>query len=690
MDSSPKTSIRNAKHVSLFSGLQTPPSTPTKKNPTRLDLPYPSFASPHNRKLSFSKSSTTTTHNPVSTANGTSISSGDRFIPNRNGIDLTTAYSLTSHHDFIESHDVKKDLESDVDHKKRQEANMAFQTVLKAELFGDKVPNATPPATMSGVTNNHYMKLMMKSSTTPNSSSSSPFNSSSLPARLMNLHINTNISTSNTASSTPISATSHSNSYSSINHIPYNSNDTAINLLIDRRFDSPSTRRSIINPSTPTPRSANSDSTPTSSFLAHSSSTEKITMVSPVTNTNNLLSFKTPIKKSKSRKAIHMDLTDEMYSVSPVRTDSQKLLLSPHKKPRYISKVPYRVLDAPDIADDFYLNLVDWGSQNVLAVGLGSSVYLWDASSGSVDRLCDVGENNKVTSLSWIGSGSHLAIGTNQGMVEIWDAERTTCTRSMTGHSSRVAALSWNEHMLSSGSKDRSILNRDVRVAEHYVHKIDTFHEQEICGLKWNVEENKLASGGNDNKLFVWDGSYSAKPLYKYEEHSAAIKAISWSPHKRGVLASGGGTADRRIKIWNTLTGAKLNDVDTGSQVCNLLWSKNSNELVSTHGYSKNQVVVWKYSNEQPSSYIPTTSSNVVNEYNSPIELNNNTTSYQLSHVASLTGHTYRVLYLALSPDGETIVTGAGDETLRFWKVFDKGKSNLSSSVLLDSFLRLR
>ena len=38
--------------------------------------------------------------------------------------------------------------------------------------------------------------------------------------------------------------------------------------------------------------------------------------------------------------------------------------------------------------------------------------------------------------------------------------------------------------------------------------------------------------------------------------------------------------------------------------------------------------------------------------------------------VAKLTGHSYRVLYLAMSPDGEAIVTGAGDETLRFWNVF--------------------
>ena len=41
-----------------------------------------------------------------------------------------------------------------------------------------------------------------------------------------------------------------------------------------------------------------------------------------------------------------------------------------------------------------------------------------------------------------------------------------------------------------------------------------------------------------------------------------------------------------------------------------------------------------------------------------------------MKKVATLMGHTYRVLYLAMSPDGSTIVTGAGDETLRFWNVF--------------------
>jgi cell division cycle 20-like protein 1 (cofactor of APC complex) len=84
------------------------------------------------------------------------------------------------------------------------------------------------------------------------------------------------------------------------------------------------------------------------------------------------------------------------------------------------------------------------------------------------------------------------------------------------------------------------------------------------------------------------------------------------------------------------------------------MWSRNSNEIVSTHGYSggpvSNQIHIWRY----PS----------------------------MTQVATLTGHSFRVLYLAMSPDGQTIVTGAGDETLRFWNAFEKGRVGEGAGVV--------
>lgn len=61
-----------------------------------------------------------------------------------------------------------------------------------------------------------------------------------------------------------------------------------------------------------------------------------------------------------------------------------------------------------------------------------------------------------------------------------------------------------------------------------------------------------------------------------------------------------------------------------------------------------------------------------------------------MTQIATLTGHTMRVLYLATSPDGQTIVTGAGDETLRFWNVFSKSPSPKEPKSVLSMFTHIR
>lgn len=83
--------------------------------------------------------------------------------------------------------------------------------------------------------------------------------------------------------------------------------------------------------------------------------------------------------------------------------------------------MPFKVLDAPSLEDDFYLNLVDWSSTNILAVGLGTAVYIWSASSQRVSKLCEVPESDAITSVTWAQTGTHLAVGTHSGYTQIWD-----------------------------------------------------------------------------------------------------------------------------------------------------------------------------------------------------------------------------------------------------------------------------
>lgn len=89
------------------------------------------------------------------------------------------------------------------------------------------------------------------------------------------------------------------------------------------------------------------------------------------------------------------------------------------------------------------------------------------------------------------------------------------------------------------------------------------FHNQEICGLTWSPDGTYFASGGNENKAYVFCQRMNM-PLMKMS-HKAAIRAIDWSPHHRGLLATGGGTADQKLKIWNTRTNSLVNEIHTKS-----------------------------------------------------------------------------------------------------------------------------
>ena len=88
--------------------------------------------------------------------------------------------------------------------------------------------------------------------------------------------------------------------------------------------------------------------------------------------------------------------------------------------------------------------------------------------------------------------------------------------------------------------------------------------------------------------------------------------------------------------------------IDTSSQVCNVAFSKNSHEFVTTHGYSDNLILLWD--------------------------------SDTLDVKATLKGHKDRVIYLSTGPDLQKIVTGAGDETIRFWDVFTQDIDKLESN----------
>ncbi|KAF5016487.1 hypothetical protein F66182_11818 [Fusarium sp. NRRL 66182] len=306
---------------------------------------------------------------------------------------------------------------------------------------------------------------------------------------------------------------------------------------------------------------------------------------------------------------------------------------------RRVQTAPERVLDAPGLLDDYYLNLLDWSSGNQVAIGLERNVYVWSAESGTVNCLLESAPDTYISSVKWSGDGAYVGVGLGTGEVQIWDVEEGTKLRSMYGHDTRVGVMGWSKHTLSTGARSGLVFNHDVRIAQHKVAELVS-HTSEVCGLEWRSDGAQLATGGNDNLVNIWDARSLSAPKFTKTNHRAAVKALSWCPWQLNLLATGGGSYDRHIHFWNTTTDARTNSIDTGSQVTSLRWSNHYREIVSSSGFPDNSLSIWSY---------PTLVRNV-----------------------EIPAHETRVLHSCLSPDGQMLATAAADESLKFWKIFER------------------
>jgi hypothetical protein len=172
------------------------------------------------------------------------------------------------------------------------------------------------------------------------------------------------------------------------------------------------------------------------------------------------------------------------------------------------------------------------------------------------------------------------------------------------------------------------------------------FHKQEICGCAINpLNKNLIATGGNDNLLVVTDIRFE-KSLMKLNAHKAAVRGLAWNTRKANFLYTGGGSNDRRLKMWNVNTKSLEKSVYTGSQICEVLYFPDINEVITAHGFSSNNIGVW--------------------------------TPTGLEKIAELSGHSKRVLHCVKTHNSNQILSGSSDQSLRFWDLIPKYDSRYS------------
>ena len=289
-----------------------------------------------------------------------------------------------------------------------------------------------------------------------------------------------------------------------------------------------------------------------------------------------------------------------------------------------------RVIECSSIVDDFYSSLLDWSGQH-LFYSVENVVHCYDFHTEKSARVY-ANAGTSIPCLKQSVELNALCVGTSCGQLHVVDLYTGRTTR-FNHHKSRIGTLETFGGCVATGSRDRRVKIIDVR--ERSPVAVLEAHTQEVCGVAMNSRKDLIASGGNDNRVYVFDIRRTAQPLVMLADHSAAIRALSWSPAMPQQLVTGGGTADRTLRQWDLGKKSPLIKAEKfDSQICNARWLRNG-RVLCTFGYSQDDARL----------------------------LNDMCVERQF------VGHKSRVIHLGVDPKERYFATGSGDGTVRIWEL---------------------
>ena len=211
-----------------------------------------------------------------------------------------------------------------------------------------------------------------------------------------------------------------------------------------------------------------------------------------------------------------------------------------------------------------------------------NSIQLWNPATGACERVFK-GHQGGVYALAVLGDG-RLASGSFDKTIRMWDPATGTCTAVFEGHQGWVNALAVLHHgRLASGSSDNTIRLWDP--ATGTCSAVFEGHQGVNPALA-ALDDGRLASGSSDATIRLWDPATGACSAV-FEGHLGGIYALAALGD--GRLASG--SSDNTIRLWAPATGTCTAVFEGHQNWVNALAVLHDERLAS--GSSDNTIRLW-------------------------------------------------------------------------------------------------
>lgn len=268
--------------------------------------------------------------------------------------------------------------------------------------------------------------------------------------------------------------------------------------------------------------------------------------------------------------------------------------------------------------------------KTLLSVGGDGVMCLWDLASGDLLReLVEV--ESGISKAIFSGDGRYIFSNHASNQILIWESLTGRLVRRFAGHSQRIAAfaLAPMGNNLVTASWDGTIGLWDLSTGQ-LIDRL-TGHRSFVYTVAISPDGEWIFSGDRAGQLWGWQRQ-TGRPAWKLDLGKTAVQSLAVHP-TLPVLFSGDGNA--RVSSWNLPTGEHL---DTWAA-----WTYRATQQIVT---SSDGAVVFQ-------------------TCGSGISIWHQATGW---FIGKLEGHRWATTAVAVSHDGQTVISGSDDKTMKVWR----------------------
>ena len=299
---------------------------------------------------------------------------------------------------------------------------------------------------------------------------------------------------------------------------------------------------------------------------------------------------------------------------------------------------------------------------------------IWDVGSGALLKTLN-GHRNDVTSVVFSRDGSRIVTGSEDKTAKVWDAYTGEPLKTLTDHAGAVTSVAFSPDgsRIVTGSTDKTAKVWDAHTGEPL--KTVEGHSGEVGDVAFSPDGLFIITASEDRTARIWDakkergliktlnvgdgevdnaivspnGAWISTVSTNYPAHSLnmwnaktnestftvdGLGVAAFSPDGRRIIV---GAGDNTAKIWDTHTGTLLKTLKGGhtSEVISTAFDRSGNHVVTGAAIPDGKAVIWDARSGEPLNIFDVGSGAVIS--------------------------------VALSPDGNQIITGSSGSIAKIW-----------------------